>query len=58
MVLVLTVNFNQIERSLCLMKVMTYIYSLKDKEHDRHVLDEATISKVSGTIFILLIIMV
>lgn len=31
MVLVVRVNFNQIERSSCLMRVMAYIHSLKDK---------------------------
>ncbi len=30
------------------MRVMAYIHSLKDKEHDRHVLGEATIIKSIG----------
>lgn len=30
------------------MRVMAYIHSLKDKEHDRHVLGEATIIKRIG----------
>ncbi|WP_196602943.1 hypothetical protein [Pectinatus frisingensis] len=30
------------------MKVMAYIHSLKDKEHDRHVLGKATIIKSIG----------
>ena len=30
------------------MKVMAYVHSLKDKEHDCHVLGEATIIKVIG----------
>ncbi len=30
------------------MKVKAYIHSLKDKEHDRHVLDEAEIIKCIG----------
>ena len=30
------------------MKVMAYIHSLKDKEHDRHVLGEAIIIKSIG----------
>lgn len=30
------------------MRVMAYIHSLKDKEHDRHVLGEATIIKNIG----------
>lgn len=30
------------------MRVMAYIHSLKDKEHDRHVLGEATIIKSMG----------
>lgn len=30
------------------MRVMAYIHSLKDKEHDRHVLGQATIIKSIG----------
>lgn len=30
------------------MRIMAYIHSLKDKEHDRHILGEATIIKSIG----------
>jgi hypothetical protein len=35
------------------MRVLAYIHSLKDKEHDRHVLGEATIIKsISNNLYI------
>lgn len=30
------------------MRVMAYIYSLKDEDHNRHAMDEATIIKSIG----------